>query len=77
MVTPSKAHDLIEAAQPWYSLGIVFLSLGLMIHIFARPLILNGADLGAVGAGFFAGLGLSLLGAAVWRQARAWREGQE
>ncbi len=76
MVTPSRAHALIEAAQPWYSLGIVFLSLGLMIHIFVRPVILTGADVTEVGAGFFVGLGLSLLGAAMWKQGRAWREGQ-
>lgn len=76
-MSPARAHALIEAAQPWYSLGIVFLSLGLMVHIFARPWVVNGADLGAVIAGFLVGLGLSFLGAALWKQGRAMREGAE
>ncbi len=70
-MSPARAHARIEAGQPWYSVGLICLSLGLLAHLFAPALPIGAIDVRDVAVGFLVGIGLSMLIMSVWKQARA------
>jgi hypothetical protein len=67
-MNPYRAHARIEAAQPWYSIGLLCLSLGLLIDLFAPPLWVGGFDVRDFAMGFLFGLGVAMLVASLLRQ---------
>ena len=69
-MNPHTAHARIEAAQPWYSIGLLCLSLGLLIHLFAPPLSVGGFDIRDFAMGFLVGLGAAMLLIVLWKQRR-------
>ncbi len=74
-MSPQSAHARIEAGQPWYSLGLLFLSLGLLADLFAPALWIGLFDLRDFGIGFLAGTGFAMLLTSLWKQGRVRRRG--
>ncbi len=73
-MSPHHAYARIEAAQPWYSIGLLCLSLGLLLDLFAPPLSVGGFDIRDFAMGFLVGLGAAMLLASLWKQ-RLFRRG--
>ena len=76
-MNPHIAHARIEAAQPWYSIGLLCLSIGLLIDLFAPPLSVGGFDIRDFAMGFLVGLGAAMLLTSLWKQRRLQRGGAE
>jgi len=72
-MTPARAHARLEAGQPWYSIGLLSLSLGLLVHLFAPALALGPVDVREFVIGLLVGLGVSTLVLSLWKQARLGR----
>jgi len=74
-VSPHRAFARIEAGQPWYSLGLVFLSLGLLANMVAPAFWIGVFDIRDFGVGFLVGIGFTMLLASLWKQRYARRKG--
>ncbi len=75
-MSPARAHARIEAGQPWYSLGLLFLSLGLLANMFAPALWIGVIDVRDLCIGFVVGLGFAMLLTSMWKQGRLRRRGR-
>jgi len=74
-MNPHRAHARIEAGQPWYSLGLLCLSLGLLAHMFTPALWIGVFDVRDFAIGLLVGLGFAMLLGSVWKRRRIRRKG--
>ncbi len=71
-----RAYARIEAGQPWYSLGLLFLALGVLANMAAPAFWIGVFDIRDFGIGFLVGIGFTMLLASLWKQRRARRMGR-